>query len=260
MQRLLAAVARRACAPPSAPPRRPSARRPPRCRSGCRRAHAVAIGAALEVLAQLVALREELGPVVVGLEGVAVEVVGDVDPAARDSCSPARCRRPPSFFSITTYGMPACSRRIAASRPDMPAPMTTTWKARPALRRHRVPRHVARVAAVERHLLEKHRHVLVRHLVADHEAHHLADRRRRRRRRQRAAAVAIGAQRVERLAAHGRLVRVGQAAVGLARQRTLRPDAAAQDDSRRRSGGRSPSAASRRWHARAPRRERRRLR
>ena len=49
------------------------------------------------------------------------------------------------------------------------------------------------------------------------------------RRRQRAAAIAIGAQRVERHGAHRRLVGVGQAAVGLAGQRPLRPDRPAQE-------------------------------
>ena len=46
-------------------------------------AHAVLARAALEVVPQLRVLREELRPVVVGLERVAIEVVGDVDAAAR---------------------------------------------------------------------------------------------------------------------------------------------------------------------------------
>src|SRR5207244_5934718 len=46
------------------------------------RADAVVAGAALEVVAQLVPPREELRPVVVRRERVAVEVVRDVHPAA----------------------------------------------------------------------------------------------------------------------------------------------------------------------------------
>ena len=33
----------------------------------------------------------------------------------------------PAFFSITVKGMPARPSRMAASSPDMPAPITTTW-------------------------------------------------------------------------------------------------------------------------------------
>jgi hypothetical protein len=65
----------------------------------------------------------------------------------------------PSFFSITVYGTPACSSRIAARRPDMPAPMTTTRKRARAFGGYRVPGDIARVAAVERDLLEHHGHV-----------------------------------------------------------------------------------------------------
>ena len=64
---------------------------------------------------------------------------------------------------MTVKAMPASARRMAASRPDMPAPMTTTWKPALALvgEADVAPVEVAGVDAVELELLEHQRHVLL---------------------------------------------------------------------------------------------------
>ena len=49
-------------------------------------------------------------------------------PGSRDSCSRARCRRRRRSSRRSRTATPACCRRCAASRPDMPAPMITTRK------------------------------------------------------------------------------------------------------------------------------------
>ena len=79
----------------------------------------------LEVGLQFGLPREELGPVIVGFEAVAVEVVADVDAGA--GCSPPRSAHTGILLG-TVYGIPASCNRIAANSPDIPQPMTTTGK------------------------------------------------------------------------------------------------------------------------------------
>ena len=186
------------------------------------------VGAVLEVLAQLVALREELRPVVVGRERVGVEVVGDVDATAGIAVLQPGAADPVVLLDdhVGNAGVLETDRREQAGHPgaDDHHP-----ERRAPFVGHRRPVDRARVAAVERHLFEKHRDVLVADLVADHEAHHGAHGLERRRRGQRAPPIPVRAQRLERHGADRRLVLGRQPAVVLARQRPLRADRPGQD-------------------------------
>ena len=79
----------------------------------------------LEVGAQLGVLREVLGPVVGGLERVAVEVAADVDARTRVAVLPPRAAGTAVLLDDRERRF-ACARRSAASNPDSPHPMTTT--------------------------------------------------------------------------------------------------------------------------------------
>ena len=109
---------------------------------------------------------------------------------------------------------------MPASRPDCPQPMTTTGNAVAAAVAPSVD--PARRRAVELHLLEQHRHVLVGHVLADEPLiiswmQLGADRR-----RARAAAVAVVGDHLERELADLGLVLLGHVALHLVEEQALR--------------------------------------
>ena len=191
-------------------------------------ANAVLVGAALEVRGELLLSGVEFRPIVVGLERIAVEVVGDVDAAARVGVLVPGAADPLVLLDHDEgdAGVAQADRR---QEPRHSGADDHHLKALSERGRHRVvPVDVAREVVVERQLLEHHRDVLVGHRLADDEAHHFVDRRGGGRRRQRATAVAVGADGVEGPSPHRRLVVFRKEALGLAQQRALRPDGAAQ--------------------------------
>ena len=80
------------------------------------------------------------------------------------------------------------------------------------------PEEPARIPPVELHLLEHHRHVLLRHLAGHQEAHHLVDNLFGGRRLQPTAAVAIGLDDLEGLGAHQGLRLLGHEALDLVQE------------------------------------------
>ncbi len=195
------------------------------------RPHAVLVGAALEVGAQLLLLRIELRPVVVGLEGVAVEVIGDVNAAAG-----VGVLEPGAADAVVLLDHRVGDARLL--QPDGGEQTRHTGAddqdAKVARRRgtgRGLQRRGARVAAVERHLLHHHRHVLVRHRLADQEAHHAMDGVGIWRRRQRTAAIAIVGERRRGAAPDLRLLLVGHRSLHVAQHRLARPDRAVEDGS-----------------------------
>ena len=180
-----------------------------------------------EVVQQLVAPREVLAPGV-GLERVRVEMVGDVDAAAR-----VLILVPGAADGVVLLDQGEGNARfLQAQRLQQPRHARADHQHVELLahRRRHLPRPArrARVIAVQGELLEHHRHVFVADALTDHEIHHLLDERRRGLRRQRAAPVAVGLERLERGLAYARLVLLAQAPLKAAHHHDLRADLALQ--------------------------------
>ncbi len=168
--------------------------------------HTELVHAPVEVAAELGGLGEEAGPLVVGREGVAVEVVADVDPAARVAVLPPRPARP---VVLLHHGV----RDAGPPEPDggqqsrHAGPDDHHVEAGPPLRGDAVhPVQVPGIASVELELLEQERHVLFRHVGGHQVAHHPAEGAGGWRRREHGAPVAVGGDHLECLGADRRLV------------------------------------------------------
>ena len=191
------------------------------------RVDAVALQHVGEVALQLGLLREVLTPVVARFERVAVEVIADVDaapgvrvlvPRAADAGVLLDDReRDTGFLQPDTGEQPGLS---ATDDDD---------GERRACVLVDVEVHLARVDAVELHLLEHHRDVLLGHVLAHEPRHHLAQERAGRRGRGFAAAVPVVTNDVQRPRAHLGLVGLGHVALHLVEEQALRAQLAPDD-------------------------------
>jgi len=200
-----------------------------------------------EILEQLVALREVLAPALVGLERIRIEVVGDIDTAARVAVLVPRAtdgvvllddrERDARLLESQTLQE---SRHPGADHKHT-KPFAYGFGHGPA------PARLARIDAIEREFLEHDRDVVVRHALAGDEAHHLPHGVPRRRWRQRAAAIAIGLEGFECCGAHRGVLLGREPAVILVDHRLLRADRPVQQA---RVAGYVHNRHHQRWHAR----------
>ena len=189
--------------------------------------HAVTLHHIVEVVLQFGLAREELRPVVRGFEAVAVEMVADVHPGAGIAVLP-----PGSTHTgvLLDHGVGHASL-VEPDRGQQAGLTGTDHDDRElgAGLRGGVQLALAGVAAVESHLLEHHRHVLVAHLTGDQPGHHLLEAGRVDGRRFRTATVAVVANDTQGEGARGSLVVLGHVALYLVEEQPRRPERTFQD-------------------------------
>ncbi len=179
-----------------------------------------------EVLLQLRLLREVLGPVVGGLERVAVEVAADVDARTGVTVLVPRAARP----GVLLHDRERQPRLLEADPREQPRfAATDDHHGRVGL--HRVgdggtPGDRAGVGAVEVEVVDEHRLHRAVDLRAGEVAHHLVEHFGRRRRRQDAPGVAIGRDRRQRTPARLRLGILVEVALELVEEQAGRLDVA----------------------------------
>jgi hypothetical protein len=191
------------------------------------RLHAVLTRGAREIALQLGLAREELLPVGVGLEGIAVEVVAHVHAAARVGVLVPGAAH--AGVLLDDHVRNAFLLQADAREDPGHAGADDQHRQRLALRgRYMRQRDLARVAPVELHLLEHHRHVSRGHLAGNQEAHHALQRCGIRGRRQRAATVAVGPDHLQRAASHLGLLPGWHRALHVVQERQHRADVAVE--------------------------------
>ena len=196
----------------------------------------------LEVALQLRLAGEVLGPLVGGLEGVAVEVVADVHPGAGVGVLPPGAAD--ALVLLEDGERDVClGEPDARQQPGLTAPDHHDRQRRPCLLRPR-GRARPRVGAVELHLLHEHLDVLVGHLLADEPAHHLSNSRLVERCGLRTPGISVGGDDRERQRPSCGLVFLAHVALDLvqeqARRRELAPaqlEVAGDVDQREQQGG-----------------------
>ena len=148
-----------------------------------------------EVVLQLGLAREELRPVVGRLEAVAVEVVPDIDPGAGIAVLPPGSANSGVLLDHRV-GNPGLLESDRSQQPGLPGADHDHRKIR-ASPGGGPEFGLARIAAVETHLLQHHRHVLVTDVAGDQPGHHLLEAGSIDRRRFGTAAIAIVTDDVE---------------------------------------------------------------
>ena len=126
-----------------------------------------------EVVLQLGLTREEFRPVVGRLEAVAVEVVPDINPGAGIAVLPPGSAHSGVLLDhrVGNAGLLEPDR---SQQPGLSGADHDHWKLR-ASARVGLEFGLAGVAAVESHLLQHHRHVLVTDVAGDQPGHHLLE-------------------------------------------------------------------------------------